>query len=244
MPRRSGPGAAGHRFRAALDGNGVAIIAEIKRRSPSRGDLRPDAPVPEVARAYQRAGAACVSVLTDEERFGGSADDLRKAREAVDIPLLRKDFLSTPEDVHDTVSMGADAMLLIVQDVPAERIRPLQELALSLGVDVVTEVRTEQELEVAVASGAYMIAVNQRNDPKDKAFTVEYDKAVAMGRLFDQYDRGIVRIAASGIGVPGGTTLAEIADAGYHAALIGEALVTAADPVAALDAMRRPAAHR
>ncbi len=130
--------------------------------------------------------------------------------------------------------MGADALLLILADVGAEAIRPLQDLALTLGIDVLTEVRTEQELEVAVEQGAYMIAVNQRNDPKALRFTVDYGKAVEMSRMFGQMDPKIVKVAASGIGVVGGTPLHAVEDAGYDAALIGEALITAQDPVTAL----------
>ena len=194
------PAGGGHRFREALTAEGVSIIAEIKRRSPSRGEMRMDAQAASLARAYEAGGAACLSVLTDEQRFGGSPEDLREARSTVDIPVLRKDFLSTPQHVHESCAMGADAVLLIVADVDVEQIRPFQELALALGMDVLTEVRSEAELETAVEHGAYMIAVNQRNDPKSLKFTVDYGKAVEMSRMFDQYDPGIVKVAASGIG--------------------------------------------
>ena len=130
--------------------------------------------------------------------------------------------------------MGADAALLIVDDVDPALLRPLHGLALELGLDILTEVRTEPELELAVAAGAYMIAVNQRSQPKATTFTVDYNKAVEMGPLLDQLDSGIVKVAASGIGVEGGTTMGEIVDAGYDAALIGEALITAPDPTARL----------
>lgn len=234
------PASIGHRFRDALTADGISIIAEIKRRSPSKGALRADAQAASFARAYEAGGAACLSVLTDADRFGGSPQDLREARSAVGIPVLRKDFLSTPQHVHESHAMGADAMLVILADVGADRIRPLQELALTLGMDVLTEVRTEQELELAAENGAYLIAVNQRNDPKSAEFTVDYGKAVEMSRMFDQLDAGIVKVAASGIGVPGGTSLAAVEDAGYDAALIGEALVTAPDPTAALRQLLHP----
>lgn len=232
------PVSVGHRFRDALTTDGISIIAEIKRCSPSKGELRMDADAASFARAYEAGGATCLSVLTDGKRFGGSPQDLREARNAVGIPVLRKDFLSTPQDVHQTYEMGADALLLILADVGTERIRPLQELALTLGIDVLTEVRTEQELEAAVEHGAYMIAVNQRNDPKAPKFTVDYGKAVEISRMFAQLDAGIVKVAASGIGVAGGTPLAAVEDAGYDAALIGEALVTSPDPTAALRQLR------
>lgn len=228
------PASVGHRFREALSADGISIIAEIKRRSPSKGELRMDADAASFARAYAAGGAACLSVLTDGRRFGGSPQDLREARAAVGIPVLRKDFLCTAQDVHETHTMGADALLLILADVGAERIRPLQDLALTLGIDVLTEVRTERELEAAVEHGAYMVLVNQRNDPKASRFTVDYGKAVEMSPMFDQFDAGIIKIAASGIGVPGGTPLAAVEGAGYDAALIGEALVTSPDPTAAL----------
>ena len=224
----------GHRFKEALLVDGVSVIAEVKRRSPSRGDLRADADAGELARQYLAGGASCLSVLTDRQRFGGSPDDLRQARAAVGVPVLRKDFLTSLEDVRETHAMGADALLLIVADLDASSLQPMQELALSKGMDVLTEVRTEQELEIALDHGAYMIAVNQRNDPKDSGFTVDYGKAVAMSRLFSGMDDAIVKVAASGIGVEGGTGMDELLDAGYDAALIGEALVTAADPAAKL----------
>ena len=237
-----GPTSAGHRrqggrfrgFREALTVEGVSVIAEVKRRSPSRGDLRAGADAVALARAYEAGGAACVSVLTDEERFDGSAQDLRDVRAAVGVPVLRKDFLTTEQDILESAEMAADAVLVIVADVDAAMLGPLHDLAFGLGLDVVTEVRTGAELEAAARCGANMIAVNQRNDPKDSRFTVEYGKAARMAPLFDRLDSGIVRVAASGIGVPGGTTLAEVADAGYDAALVGEALVTAPDPAAVL----------
>ena len=164
--------------------------------------MRTDAQAATFARAYEAGGAACLSVLTDADRFGGSPEDLREASSAVDIPVLRKDFLTTRQDVHESHEMGADAMLLIVPDVSVEMIRPLHELALSLGMDVLAEVRSEAELETAVEHGAYMIAINQRDDPKSQQFTVDYGKAVEMSRMFDQFDAGIVKVAASGIGVP------------------------------------------
>ena len=224
----------GYSFRDALTGNDLSIIAEVKRRSPSRGDLRPDAQARELAKAYEAGGATCLSVLTDGPRFGGSPADVREARSAASVPILRKDFLSCAQDVYETRDMGADALLLIVADIGVEQARAMQDLAISLGIDVVTEVRNEQELIAAAEWGAYMIMVNQRNDPKDSAFTVDYDTATRVSRLFDEIDEGIVKIAASGIGVPSGTTIADVAAAGYDAALIGEALVTADDPAEAV----------
>jgi indole-3-glycerol phosphate synthase len=224
------PASLGWRFRGALSGDGLSIIAEIKRRSPSRGDLHPDADAATLACQYRDGGAACLSVLTDSERFGGSAEDLRDARRAAGVPVLRKDFLTEFEDVHESVAMGADAMLVILADVEPERMRALQDLALTLQLDVLTEVRTRPELETAIEWGAYMIGVNQRNDPKDSRFTVDYGKAEELAKAFDDLGDGITKVALSGIGVPGGTPIEVVADAGYDAALIGEALVTSQDP--------------
>ena len=230
-PNRANPGYA---FRDALAGDGLSIIAEIKRRSPSRGDLHPNADAAALARRYRDGGAACLSVLTDAERFGGSPQDLRDARDATGLPVLRKDFLATVADVRESADMGAGAVLVILPDVGGPRMREMQEAALELGLDVLTEVRTEAELDEAVQCGAYMIGINQRDDPKDSKFTVDYGKAVRMAALFERYGDGITWVALSGMGVPGGTPLGGVAAAGYHAALLGEALVTAADPTATL----------
>ena len=250
-PLRPSSGSLGHEFKRALLSDGLSVIAEVKRRSPSAGDLRADADAAELACQYRDGGAVCLSVLTDGPRFGGSPEDLQRARAAAGIPVLRKDcrFLTSFDDVRESSAMGSDAMLLIVADVAASLLRPIHELARELGLDVLTEIRTEPELELAVAAGAYMIAVNQRSQPKDTRFTVDYNKAVEMSRLFDQMDDGVVKVAASGIGVDGGTPMADLVAAGYDAALIGEALVTAADPTAKLrtllsDATRTRVARR
>ncbi|WP_420446744.1 indole-3-glycerol phosphate synthase TrpC [Candidatus Poriferisodalis sp.] len=222
--------AAGHRFAAALREDGLSVIAEIKRRSPSRGELRADADAADLASEYKAGGASCLSVLTESDRFGGSPEDLQAAKAVTGLPVLRKDFLCTLDDVRDSHAMGADAMLVILADIDPSQLPPIQELALSLGVDVLTEVRDAAEFEAAVGLGAYMIAINQRDNPESTKFTVDYDKAVRVSRCFEGIDDGILLVAASGIGVPGGTPMKAIFNAGYHAALIGEALVTADDP--------------
>ncbi|WP_419841918.1 indole-3-glycerol-phosphate synthase [Candidatus Poriferisodalis sp.] len=243
----------GHRFAAALRGGGrpgdgrrarggdLAVIAELKRRSPSRGALNADADAASVAVQYQAGGAACLSVLTEAERFGGSPDDLRAAKAATGLPVLRKDFLRTLHDVRDSHAMGADAMLVILADIDHSLLPPMQELALSLGVDVLTEVRDEAELAAAVELGAYLIAINQRDNPESAKFTVDYDKAVRVSKCFAQIDDRVLLVAASGIGVPGGTPMRAVAEAGYDAALIGEALVTADDPADLLRTLRADA---
>ena len=217
------------RFKQALLARGdVAIIAEIKRRSPSRGDLNASLDPAEMAVAYRDGGASCLSVLTNQAMFGGSGDDLAAAAKASELPVLRKDFIISAEDVHESHAMGADALLLIVADLATSKLAELHELALSLGMDVLTEVKSESELESALEAGADIIGVNQREKPKSAAFTMDYQRAERMAPLIPDH---VVKVAESGIAVPGGTTMAAVRDAGYDAALIGEALVTSGDPV-------------
>ena len=144
----------------------VAVIAEIKRRSPSKGDLFPDLDPANLARQYEVGGAACLSVLTDVDFFGGSPSDLQTARAAVALPALRKDFTVSPQDVVDTRLMGADAVLLIVAALSDSELADFHTLALELGLDALVEVHDEGELERAQAAGATLIGVN-RTRPGD-----------------------------------------------------------------------------
>ena len=219
---------AGRFKQALLAGDDVAIIAEIKRRSPSRGDRNAGLDPADLAVAYRDGGAACLSVLTNQEMFGGSGDDLAAAAAASGLPVLRKDFITSVEDVHESQAMGADALLLIVADLTTAKLAELHRSALSLGMDVLTEVKSEEELEAAIEAGADIIGVNQREKPKSAAFTMDYQRAERMAPLLPDH---VVKVAESGIAVPGGTTIAEVRDAGYDAALIGEALVTSGDPI-------------
>ena len=223
----------GFRFKRALMSKGLAIIAEIKRRSPSAGDLDVDLNPADLARKYRRGGAACLSVLTDKSRFGGSVGDLKAARQASGLPTLRKDFLATDEDIRQTQKMGADALLLIVADIAPQDLGHLHQLSRELGLDVLTEVRNRIEIEAAVVAGADMIAVNQRSDPKSHQLTVDYGRALALAKDLAGLDPGVIKVAASGIEMPGGTRIADLA-AVYDAVLVGEALVTAPDPEARL----------
>ena len=222
---------AGRFKQALLASDDVAIIAEIKRRSPSRGDLNATLDPAELAVAYRDGGAACLSVLTNQEMFGGSGEDMAAASKASGLPVLRKDFITSVDDVHECHQMGADALLLIVADLTTTKLTELHQLALSLGMDVLTEVKSEAELEAALEAGADVIGVNQREKPKSEAFTMDYQRAERMAALFPDH---VVKVAESGIAVPGGTTMAAVRDAGYDAALIGEALVTSGDPVGRL----------
>ena len=206
----------------------MAIIAEIKRRSPSRGDLNATLDPAEMAVCYRDGGAACLSVLTNQAMFGGSGEDLAAASVASGLPVLRKDFITSVKDVHESHQMGADALLLIVADLATVQLAELHELTLSLGMDVLTEVKSESELESALEAGADIIGVNQREKPKSAAFTMDYQRAERIAPLLPDH---VVKVAESGIAVPGGTTMAAVRDAGYDAALIGETLVTSGDPV-------------
>lgn len=225
-------------FRAALSmaaapgGDLVAVVAEVKRRSPSKGALNDDLDPAEVASAYERGGAACLSVLTDTEFFGGSADDLRAARDAVAIPVLRKDFTVSERDVCDARIMGADAVLLIVAALDDGELARFASLARELGLDALVEIHDERELERALAVGADLIGVNQRDLV---TFEVDTERAVRMAALMPA---DVVRVAESGIRGP--QDAATLAEAGYHAVLVGESVVTSGDPAAAVAALRRP----
>jgi indole-3-glycerol phosphate synthase len=151
-------------FAAALRAAaGMGVIAEVKRRSPSKGDLAADLDPAELAWAYEQGGATCLSVLTDAEFFGGSPGDLRAAREATGLPVLRKDFTVAPADVCDARIMGADAVLLIAAALDDDELGELHTLAVDIGLDVLVEVHDEQELERAVGIEASLIGVNLRD---------------------------------------------------------------------------------
>ena len=217
-------------FRMALATDAMSVIAEIKRRSPSKGDLAPDLDPTALARAYEQGGAAALSVLTDSQFFGGSAEDLSLARAACDLPVLRKDFVVDERDVYDARLMGADAVLLIVAALTQTRLNRLRALAGYLGMAALVEVHSEIELDMAIASGADLVGINQRD-----LRTFQIDRSLAF-RLADSIPRTILKVAESGIGSP--DYLAALADAGYDAALVGESLVTAPDPAAALAHLR------
>jgi indole-3-glycerol phosphate synthase len=218
-------------FAAALTAaDGLAVIAEVKRRSPSKGDLFPGLDPAEVAGAYQRGGAACLSVLTDEDFFGGSPDDLRAARAATGLPVLRKDFTVGPRDVCDARLMGADAVLLIVAALDDAELADLHALAVEVGLDALVEVHDEAELDRALAVEATVVGVNQRDLV---TFEVDHDRAVRVGKAMPA---AVVRVAESGIRTP--DDAAALAAAGFDAVLVGESLVTSGDPEAAVAALR------
>jgi len=207
----------------------LGVIAEIKRRSPSKGDLNPDLDPAEVAAEYERGGAACLSVLTDVDHFGGSRADLEAAREATAIPVLRKDFTVDERDVADAKLMGADAILLIVAALSDEELRRFHEVAIHLDLDVLVEVHDERELDRAAEIGAQIIGVNQRD-----LTTFEIDRELAV-KLRPRMPEGVITVAESGI--RGVDDARAVADAGYHAVLVGESVVTSGDHVSAVRAL-------
>lgn len=211
---------------AAVGPGGGAVIAEVKRRSPSKGDLWAGLDPARLAADYERGGARALSVLTDFEWFGGSAEDLRRARAASALPVLRKDFTVDTRDVIDARLMGADCVLLIAAALDSAELADLSGLARDVGLDCLVEVHDEAELERALACGASLVGVNQRD-----LYTFEVDQARAV-RVAEAIPDGVVRVAESGI--RGRDDVVALADAGYHAVLVGETLVTAADPEAAV----------
>ncbi len=218
-------------FRAALaDRGALGVIAEIKRRSPSRGDLNAGLDPAELAAAYARGGAACLSVLTDEEHFGGSAADLAAARSACALPVLRKDFTVGERDVLDARLMGADCVLLIAAALDRAELVGFHELARDIGLDALVEIHDEGELEHALEAGATLIGVNQRDLV---TFEVDHDRAVRMAGVIPD---DAVKVAESG--VRNGADARALHAAGYHAVLVGETLVTSADPAAMIEDLR------
>jgi indole-3-glycerol phosphate synthase len=213
-------------FRRALAHDGLAVVAELKRRSPSRGDLAVDLDPAAVAAAYEAGGAACLSVLTDARFFGGSPADLAAARRAVDLPVLRKDFTVSEADVCDARLMGADAVLLIVAALADAELVRLRGLADELGLAALVEVHDEGELARALDAGADLVGVNQRDL---MTFDVDHQRAE---RLAPRIPAGVVKVAESG--VRDAADAARLAGCGFDAVLVGESLVRAPDREAAV----------
>jgi indole-3-glycerol phosphate synthase len=208
-------------FRAALAAPGLSVIAEHKRRSPSAGVIRDGASLAEIVGAYERGGAAALSVLTDGPSFGGSLADLAAARAAAGLPILRKDFIVEPYQVHEAYAAGADAILLIVAALSPDQLAELHGLARSLGLDVLVEVHDDVELELAAAAGAPIIGVNNRD-----LTTLRVDT----GRTFELVPLmppGAVVVAESGFSTR--EQLLALAQARVDAVLIGEALMRSED---------------
>lgn len=213
--------------------SGVAVIAEIKRMSPSKGLIRADFDAEKIALAYQAAGAAGISVLTDEKFFGGSLEILRQVRAVVATPLLRKDFVVDAYQIDEARLSGADAVLLIVAALPDPELAHLHAHAAGLGLDVLVEVHDEAELDRALAVGSKLVGVNNR-DLK----TFEVDLATTERIAARIRDPEVLLVAESGIGGP--ADIARLARAGARAFLVGESLMRMPDPGSALEALRRP----
>jgi indole-3-glycerol phosphate synthase len=217
-------------------GAGVSVIAEIKRRSPSKGPLRADLTPADLATTYARHGAAALSVLTESRYFGGSDDDLIAARAVVSLPVLRKDFTVDEYQIHEARAIGADAILLIARVLTRDELARFLETARECRLAALVEVHDERELGVAVDCGAKVLGVNNRNLD---TFEVSLETCL---RLKDRIPGDRIAVAESGIHTAVDVRL--VAEAGYDAVLVGESLLVAADPGAKLDELRRETSIR
>ncbi|RTL65750.1 MAG: indole-3-glycerol phosphate synthase TrpC [Pseudonocardiaceae bacterium] len=211
---------------AAMNAPGVGVIAEVKRRSPSKGDLATIGDPADLARRYEIGGARVISVLTEQRRFGGSLADLDAVRAVVDIPVLRKDFVVSPYQVHEARAHGADLVLLIVAALEQNVLASLFDRVESLGMTALVEVHTEEECDRALEIGAKLIGVNARN-----LHTLEVDRGT-FGRIAPGLPNDVLRVAESGVRGPG--DLLTYAGWGADAVLVGEGLVTSGDPEGAV----------
>jgi indole-3-glycerol phosphate synthase len=216
-------------FRAALDRSDVAVIAEVKRRSPSKGWINTQIDVAEQAKAYATGGAAAISVLTEHKHFDGSSADLELVSRGADIPLLKKDFHVSTIQLLEARALGASAALLIARALPPEDLPRLIKDAERLGLEVLVEVRDENELQRAIDAGASIIGVNNRN-----LETLEIDPGTSE-RLIPRIPAGIMAIAESGIAGRG--DVERVARAGANAVLVGSSISAAPEPRAAVAAL-------
>jgi indole-3-glycerol phosphate synthase len=214
------------RFHEALTRPGIGVIAEFKRRSPSAGRLREAGDLVGVVNAYECGGASALSVLTEGPNFEGSLEDLRAARAACTLPILRKDFVVDPYQLYEACAAGADAVLLIVAALGQDELARLHELAPTLGLDVLVEVHDSEELARAADIGSRLIGVNNR-DLRD--FSVDVKRTFG---LLGEMPEGAVVVSESGIDSPG--QLCELEREGVSAVLVGESLMRAPDPCRAL----------
>jgi indole-3-glycerol phosphate synthase len=216
-------------FRRALQAPGLSVIAEIKRRSPSKGALNADLDPGSMAIAYETGGAACLSVLTDVDHFGGSISDFQAARNSCSLPVIRKDFTVCLADVYDTRLMGADCVLLIAACLSDDELGTFHQAGVDVGMDVLVEIHDELELARALAVGATLVGVNQRDLV---TFAVDHERALRVGRSMPS---DLVRVAESGVRGP--EDAASLAGAGFDAVLVGESIVTSGDPAASVAAL-------
>jgi len=218
--------------RALLDMDGVAVIAEVKRQSPSKGVIREDFDPIAIARTYAASGAACISVLTDSKFFGGSLEILEKIRAAVDCPLLRKDFVVDRDQIAEARIAGADAVLLIVSALEQSELAAMHDYSKGLGLDVLVEVHDQTEFERALAIDADLIGVNNRDL---KTFEVDLATTEHIASRLPP-DRDILLVAESGIG--SFADIKRLESAGAGAFLVGESLMRQPDPGRALEVLR------
>ncbi len=224
------PADGARRFHDALRGEGVGVVAEFKRRSPSAGRLREKPDLAEIVGAYERGGAVAVSILTEGPNFEGALEDLRAARAVCDLPLLRMDFVVDAYQLHEARAAGADAVLLIVAALAPAELASLHGAARAIGLDVLVEVHDREELHSALEVGADIVGINNR-DLRD--FSVDLERTA---RLMDDLPPGVTVVSESGIAAA--SQLRRLAERGVHAVLVGESLMRAADPAAALRALR------
>jgi indole-3-glycerol phosphate synthase len=221
----------GRPFAEALSHPRTSLIAEYKRRSPSAGVIREGASVTDIVRAYERGGAAALSVLTEWDHFGGTLDDLREARDASDLPILRKDFTVDPYQIYEAKAVGADAVLLVVGSLRPHDLGALYGVAQALELDALVEVHDEEELEVALGIDADLIGINNRNL---EDFTVD------LQRTFDLLvDVPAGKTVVSESGIVNRHQVEELEQVGVDAVLVGEVLMRAPDPEAATRELTR-----
>ena len=207
----------------------MTVIAEVKRSSPSKGAINPALTVSDQVGAYDRGGAAAISVLTEPTRFSGSNEDLIAARSATRLPLLKKDFHVDPLQIVEAKGLGASAALVIVRAVPPTRLRELIDVGRSIGLELLVEIRDENELQLALASGATLVGINNRN-----LETLEIDPTNAP-RLLPLIPREVIAIAESGMKTA--DDLVRVAEAGADAVLVGSELSASANPESAVRAL-------
>jgi indole-3-glycerol phosphate synthase len=231
LEREAGDVPEGRPFAEALARPGTSLIAEHKRRSPSAGTIREGASCAEVVRAYERGGAAALSVLTEEAHFGGSLEDLREARGASELPVLRKDFTIDPYQLYESKAAGADAVLLVVGAMGDRELVQLYREAHSLDLDAIVEIHDEEELERALEVDADVLGINNR-DLED--FSVDIQRTFD---LLSDVPAGKVVVSESGIRTR--EQIEELEQVGVDAVLIGEALMRSADPEVAVRELTR-----
>ncbi len=214
--------------------NTVGVIAEVKRRSPSKGDLNTSLDPVSIAHVYQKAGASAISVLTDEKYFGGSIDDLQSVSSQVSIPVLRKDFILDEYQVIESRANGADAILLIVRSLTGEKLTALINTASELGMDALVEVHDEEDVDLALASGARLIGINNR-DLESFHTTIEVTQRLAP-YIRDRADSEVLVISESGIFSR--TDVESVQAVGANAVLVGEALVVSGDPAKKIEELK------